>query len=297
LLRWLGATEKTGWDWIELSLKLSVPLTIAILGSYLGYQNNERQMLIAGENLKQQNRIADSNQRDSVLRDYLKEMKGILLAENLSTNVSTPGSPSHGVAKALTVTAISQLAGTNSKTYTLDSLDHRYTPRQALQTAALLGSHYRLSHVFLFIKESGVPILKGVELISYNLSGVNFAGVNLRESVLTKTFFVNAILDETDLSGATLFAANFSGAIMNGVNLSGADLELADFGDAQLHHANLRNANLRRADLSNVHNLWYADFAGIQWDGETRWPSSDKFRYAKNIPSALQEKLGISRYP
>jgi len=36
LLRWLGASEKKGWDWMDLSIKLSVPLTVALVGSFLG---------------------------------------------------------------------------------------------------------------------------------------------------------------------------------------------------------------------------------------------------------------------
>jgi hypothetical protein len=40
LLRWLGASEKTGWDWIGLSLKLAILLTIALGGWYFSSINN-----------------------------------------------------------------------------------------------------------------------------------------------------------------------------------------------------------------------------------------------------------------
>ncbi len=99
-MRWLGASEKTGWDWIDLSLKLAVPLTIALGGWILGTINSS-----------EQNKIASINQKDGVVREYIKEMKTILLDKKLATEARRPGSEAHSVARALTLTALAQLQG------------------------------------------------------------------------------------------------------------------------------------------------------------------------------------------
>ena len=103
LLRWLGASEKTGWDWIDLLIQLSVPLAVALGGWLLGKMNSTRQ-----------NEIAQANQKDAVVREYIKEMKGILLDMTVADKARTPGSDvngvdANGVARALTLTALTQL--------------------------------------------------------------------------------------------------------------------------------------------------------------------------------------------
>jgi uncharacterized protein YjbI with pentapeptide repeats len=66
--------------------------------------------------------------------------------------------------------------------------------------------------------------------------------------------------------------ANLIGTNLFGANLSGADLSGADLSGADLSEANFEN---------------------IQWDGQTSWPSADRFKGAKNIPEALKKQLGL----
>ena len=183
LLRWLGATEKTGWDWMDLSLKLAVPLTIALGGWLLGTINSSRQ-----------NEIAQANQKDAVIRDYIKEIKGMLLDKTVADKARTPGSDANGVARALTLTALTQLKGEGPE---------------------------RRSLVFQFLRESNFPILAGTKeksganLALYDLSRTNLIGANLRWASLIMA----------DLSGANLRWANLSGANLSGADLSEANLE------------------------------------------------------------------------
>ena len=254
LLRWLGASEKTGWDWMELSLKLSVPLTIALGGWFLGTLNSNRQ-----------NEIAQANQKDAVIREYIKEMKGMLLDKTVAKEAKQPGSEANGVARALTLTALTQLKGEGPARRTL---------------------------VFQFLRESNFPILAGSEVVQganlagYDLSGAdlseaslgraNLSGADLSEANLGRANLSEANLGKADLSGADLGRANLSGASLRGADLRGADLSGADLDEANLSGANLGMANLRGADLSEGDldganlsgaNLGRANLRGAIFDG------------------------------
>ena len=189
LLRWLGASEKTGWDWMELSLKLSVPLTIALGGWLLGTLNSNRQ-----------NEIAQANQKDAVIRDYIKEMKGMLLDKAVAKEAKQPGSEANGVARALTLTALTQLKGEGPARRTL---------------------------VFQFLRESNFPILAGSEVVQ----GANLAGYDLSGADLSEANLSGADLSGANLSGANLSEANLSGANLSEANLSEANLSETKFKD------------------------------------------------------------------
>ena len=274
LLRWLGASEKTGWDWMELSLKLSVPLTIALGGWLLGTLNSNRQ-----------NEIAQANQKDAVIREYIKEMKGMLLDKTVAKEAKQPGSEANGVARALTLTALTQLKGEGPARRTL---------------------------VFQFLRESNFPILagsekvKGANLAGYDLSEADLSEAdlfeaNLSEANLFKANLIGADLSAANLSEAILSLANLSGANLRWANLRGADLRLADLRGADLSEANLRGAilsdpNVRGADLSEAilfkanlseANLIRADLRGAKFK-DTICPDRKKTDTGCSIPPARQ---------
>ena len=156
---------------MELSLKLSVPLTIALGGWFLGTLNSNRQ-----------NEIAQANQKDAVIREYIKEMKGMLLDKTVAKEAKQPGSEANGVARALTLTALTQLKGEGPARRTL---------------------------VFQFLRESNFPILAGSEKVQgANLAGYDLSGANLSEADLS-----GANLSEADLSWANLSGAKFEDTI------------------------------------------------------------------------------------
>jgi len=248
LLRWLGASEKTGWDWMELLLKLSVPLTISFGGWVLGTLNSNRQ-----------DEIAQANQKDAVIREYIKEMKGMLLDKTVAKEAKQPGSEANGVARALTLTALTQLKGEGPARRTL---------------------------VFQFLRESNFPILAGSEevqggnLAGYDLnktdlSEANLGRANLSVADLSEAYLSGADLSGANLSGANLIRADLSEAYLSGANLRRADLRRADLSEANLSEANLSEANLSRADLSGANlraslgraNLRGADLRGADLRG------------------------------
>lgn len=179
LLRWLGASEKTGWDWMDLSLKLSVPLTILILGSLLGSWNNDRQ-----------NQIAENTQMDSVLREYIRDMKGILLEKEVAKEVKKIGSEENSLARALAVTALAQLKGERQE---------------------------RRDLLFQFLRESKLPILGGDN--KHKHPGTNLSFADLRQTNLRDAGLLRTDIRKADLSRAYLHYADLRGA-----DLSGADL-------------------------------------------------------------------------
>lgn len=218
LLRWLGASEKTGWDWMELSLKLSVPVTIALGGWYLGTINDARQNAIAQKNREAEVKRADNSQKDAVIREYIKEMKGMLLNKAVAKEAKQPGSEANGVARALTLTALAQLKGEDPE---------------------------RLNLVFQFLNESNFPIFAGskdgiragmnIRSVRTNLIGYDLRGVDFSQADLSWAFLVRS-----KLNGANLSGANLRGTYLWSSNLSGADLSRAN----ALSGASLSGANL-----------------------------------------------------
>lgn len=178
LLRWLGVTEKTGWDWMELSLKLSVPLTITLGGWYLSSINDARQR-----------EIASRNQHDAVIREYIKEMKGMLLEKDIEKDVKQSGSMAHGVARALTLTAIKQLQGATSD---------------------------QKSMIFEFLRNAGYPVLASSDWKSR-------VKLNQNEYNISDEWKGRANLQFTNLCcGVILSGSNLTGANLRGANLSGS---------------------------------------------------------------------------
>ena len=244
LLRWLGASEKTGWDWMELLLKLSVPLTISFGGWVLGTLNSNRQ-----------DEIAQANQKDAVIREYIKEIKGMLLDKTVAKEAKQPGSEANGVASALTLTALTQLKGEGPARRTL---------------------------VFQFLRESNFPILAGSEKVQ----GANLVGYDLSEANLRRANLFGANLRRANLRRANLWGANLFGANLRRANLRGADLFDADLFEANLRGADLRGADLSGADLSGA-NLSGANLSEAKFK-DTICPDRKKTDTGCSIPPARQ---------
>jgi uncharacterized protein YjbI with pentapeptide repeats len=86
-----------------------------------------------------------------------------------------------------------------------------------------------------------------------------------------------SVLDEANLSGASLRQASLFGSYLNGADLGGADFE-----DANLQGATLNKADLRGANFDAVRNLDKAGFsAETRCDHLTVWPEG--FNLETNI--------------
>ena len=289
LLRWLGASEKTGWDWMELSLKLSVPLTIALGGWFLGTLNSNRQ-----------NEIAQANQKDAVIREYIKEMKGMLLDKTVAKEAKQPGSEANGVARALTLTALTQLKGKGSERRTLVFQFLRESNFPILAGSEKISganlSDYDLNMTDLSMADLNMTDLSMADLSWAQLSRANLFDADLSYANLFRALLYSVSLDKADLrnadlSEASLCSASLIGAHLSEAKLNKADLTAADLRGAYLWGANLRGANLREADLRGA-NLRGADLRGANLRGakfkDTVCPDGKKTDTGCLIPPARQ---------
>lgn len=205
VIRFSGEKERSGWDWADLLLKVSVPVLILGLSTAYSIISSSRQEQNAKADKERQERIALANQKDTVIRDYIKEMKGMLLDKKVASEAKIPGSEANGLARALTLTALAQLSGAGPE---------------------------RRSLVFQFLKESNFPILAGSDkgkaganLSGYDLSRADIRGANLRGADLRGANLSWANLGWVDLRGANLFMVNLRLANLRWADLRGANLE------------------------------------------------------------------------
>jgi uncharacterized protein YjbI with pentapeptide repeats len=317
VIHFSGEKERSGWDWADLFLKVSVPVLILGLSTAYSIISSSRQE----ENAREQ-------RESDVITGYVQEMQPLMLDKDLKR--SAADAEVRGVARGLTLLALSQVqdpkkkrlivsflldSGLNAKPGNLFSLSEANLSDVSLTGANLSGVDLRWAN--LSGADLGMADLREAKLAGANLSGADLkvadlrvaklawadlkmadlrvaklAGADLRGASLRMTDLgwanlSGANLMVADLRRADLIKANLSGADLIKANLSGADLIGANLSRADLSGANLSRANLIRANLSG------ADLADIQWDVKTDWPSRDGFYRAKNIPVALKKQLGL----
>lgn len=254
--RWCGFSEKNGWDWLDFLARLSIPVVIAVGG-----------WLISSQSASQQLKINQSNQKDSIVSDYVKSMNTLILVNKVDK--ASASSPVSVAARTLTLTSLSRV-GAYKGDYSL----HKRNILLFLQEAGLINrATQRIS-------------LRGADLSGANLSGVDLSGANL--SVVN---FNGANLREANLSGADLRGAKFTGADLSSANLSEAIIDrfdpgYSDFVNVDFFRANLSKANLSRVDLSS------ADFSGANLSGadlSSRVGPFDRVRQLTDRPLNFSE--------
>ncbi len=217
--KWLGFSEKTLWDWLQLLGVLAIPLVLAL--GVLWFSAQQSQMsdaMIKNQHdtalaISQQQRdtaraIAEDQQREATLNTYLDRMSELLLNQN----VHDP--KVRELARARTVTA-------------LRSLDP-----------------FRKGVLVQFLYESG--------LISNAHPVVDLTGADLSNADLSRATLSNAHLSGAYLSGATLSGANLSNADLTDAFLFEANVTTANLSNANLSDANLSDANLTATDLTGA---------------------------------------------
>ena len=192
---------KTVWDWAQIII---IPLVLL----YIGASITLAQQTISDNMLRQQHdtdmQIAQDQQRENVLVTYEKDISDLLLTTNL--RVSQEGAPVRAVARARTLSALSQLDA-NRKGLLI----------QFLYEAQLI----QIKHTII------------------DLSNADLSGANLARADLTGAHLARANLTGADLAGAMLIRASLWKADLSGTDLSGVDLSEADLSGAILKDANL----------------------------------------------------------
>ena len=297
VIRFSGEKERSGWDWANLLLKVSLPVLILGLSTAYSVISADRQEKLAKADKDRQEIVVREQREGEVVTNFIKEMQPLLVDKGLGS--SAPGSEVRGIARGLTLAALSQVKDSQRKRlvvrFLLDSgLNVKPGNLISLSEANLNGADLNGANL------SGADLLdadlRGADLIGANLSGADLSGADLldadlRGADLIGANLIRADLFRADLNGAILIRADLNGAILIradfiGANLSGADLYKANLSGADLSGADLFDADLRGANLNG------ANLEGVKWDEKTSWPSADRFEGAKNIPEALKKQLG-----
>jgi hypothetical protein len=191
---WTGFNDRTLWDWLKLLLAAAVPAVIGYLGAR-----------ISSLHANLQRDAEEQRAQDETLRTYLDQMGQMLLDKDQPLRQSKEGDEVSILARARTLTALSQLNG-----------KRKGTLMQFLREARLIQGRPGM--------ESGKPgwtqqrpiigltsaDLSDADLIDADLTYVMLGEASLRGANLRGADLSNAVLFDTDLTDANLFDATVS---------------------------------------------------------------------------------------
>ncbi len=244
-----GFAGKTLWDWLQL---LVVPIILAIGGFWLNQlqksreertteQRAENERKVAEQHAQTELDIAQDNQREAALQEYINKMSELLLDRNLRE--STEDAEIRIIARVRTLTVLRGLDAFR-KANVLQFLHETGLIDKNKRIIDLSGADFSGAHLF------------GTELSGADLSGTRLFGANLSM----------ANLFDANLSAANLMMADLSDANLNGAKLTSAPLLKADLTRATLKGAKLSGATLLEANLSMT-NLSTANLSGAHLKG------------------------------
>jgi uncharacterized protein YjbI with pentapeptide repeats len=227
-LDWTGfngnnKSGKTLWDWLQL---LIVPFVLAIGGLRFSQIQKDREQNVAEQRAQTEQEIAQDNQQEAALQEYISKMSELLLEKDLRK--SGMDAEVRTIAHVRTLTVLRRLNGE------------------------------RKGDVLRFLCESGL-IIRGKSIIDLheadftraevekaNLSGTDLSGADFFRASLRKTD-----LENTDLAGTYFTEADMACTNLRRANLTEAKLARTDLTGTNLSEANLSGANLDGAALDN----------------------------------------------
>lgn len=175
----------TLWDWIKL---LVVPAAIAVVGLWFNRQQQEHQQ-----------EVESQRTQDGVLRVYLDQMGQLLLDKDKPLRQSKEGHEVSTLARARTLTALSQLDGKRKGTLIRFLSEARLIQGRPGMDSGVRGwTQHR-------------PI---IGLTSADLSDADLSDANLTYALLAEASLRGANLRGADLSNAVLFNTDLTGATM-----------------------------------------------------------------------------------
>lgn len=225
-------------DWIDLLL---VPLILAVVGGGITWFNNaEQQKRTDQSNQKQQERaeasnklqknLADKKQRDTVLTQYIQNMKELLLDKDHALRNPKKNDVSRDVARALTKTTLQQLPSKEEDKN---------------------GQNTHKASVLSFLSLSGlIKTPKPIVMLGSSTLGsdMDFSGAYLPEGYLEEAALSDVNLSNANLAGAYLNKANLAATRLDNANLKGAQLGGAYLFQTYLFNAkNLTNEQIKSA--------------------------------------------------
>jgi hypothetical protein len=152
VIRFCGDKERSGWDWAELFLKISVPVLILVLTSAY----NQISQASLARSSKEQN-------ENKVINEFLAQMRSIIITAG--SNDSMSDQRVRGVARGLTLATLSQVSSPARKRLII-----RY-----LVDSGLTWPEGRLFSL-------GESDLNHADLSQINLASVDFSKAKLRNA-------------------------------------------------------------------------------------------------------------------
>jgi uncharacterized protein YjbI with pentapeptide repeats len=255
--------EKTLWDWLGLVV---VPLTLLGLGAIL----EELQQSRADREAQAEQEIAELDQREEILQNYIDRLSELLIDKSL-------------IATDFELQPTTQAQATLKQQELLNAAKNVIRARTLSILRRLGTDGDRKGDVIRFLIDTGI-----VSKLDLNLSGAKLSNAKLRGAKLR-----GAKLRDADLTGADLIGADFSTVDFNIADFSGANLTCVDFTKATLILVNLSGANLdctnlSRANLSGARN-WTEEQLAQALLCQTQLPPE-----ANLNPNRDCQKLGIS---
>ena len=230
-----GFKGKTLWDWLQL---LIIPVVLALGGYFFTYTISKNERKAADRHNQTEREIAQDNQREAALQEYIDKMSELLLHEKLRE--SQPEDEVRKIARVRTLTVLPRLDG-----------KRKGTVLQFLHESGLID------------KDKCIIDLNGADLSKANLNYANLNGANLNNTNLEEAemFFANlnnadlnhANMTSAELSFVKLNLANLSFALLNNASLSHANLTGVDLSGAGLSDAYLEKVDLSKADLNGAY--------------------------------------------
>ncbi|HEX9989975.1 MAG TPA: pentapeptide repeat-containing protein [Chloroflexia bacterium] len=218
---------KTLWDWLGLFI---VPAAIALIAYF--FNRSER---ISSA------RIAEEGRRERALQDYLDQMSSLLLEHKL--HGSTPDAPVQDVARAKTITVLSDLRDDGRrKGSILQFLREAELITLYPSTEALPGNDQPQPVIPLHDADFTYTYAPGRILTKCNLNNVDLSHANLNKTQLNLSRLRSALLVSANLAGADLSEADLSKANLTGAILTGAILDRAIFTDAIISESQIESA-------------------------------------------------------
>jgi len=254
---WMGLSQKTLWDWLQL---LIIPVVLAVGGYLFNYTTTRAEQRSTQLRDQTEQAIASDNQREAALQAYIDSMSELLLHEKLRE--SEPGAEVRNIARVRTLTILPRLDA-NRKRSVLQFLHESGLIEKGKNIIDLSGADLNkadLSRANLSGAGLSKADLRDANLSNATLSGATLSNANLLWANLYYATLSNATLSGALLSFANLFAAKLIEADLSGANLGKVNLSTATLSRADLSRANLREANLSATTLSEA-NLSGADLS------------------------------------
>jgi len=187
-LQWTGFREQTLWDWLQLLLAATVTAMIAYFG-----QNISRQQYL-GQQVAEEKRA-----QEEALQAYLDQIGQLLLDKDKPLRQSKEGDEVSILARARTLTALSQLDGKRK------------------------GILIRfLSEAWLI--QGGPGMESGVRGWTQHRPIIALTAADLSDADLSDADLTYALLAEATLRSANLRGADLSNTVLFNTDLTGADL-------------------------------------------------------------------------